>query len=608
MRERLTHATWLALILAAFCLPLFIGLGDVDLQGDEAGHSFSVDRILETGDWMVPKSSPHLDWAFLEKPPLKFWIVAAGILAGLPHNEFGLRFWDPVFAGIAFLYVFAIGRRMSNSVCGAAAVMLLFVHRNLLFEHGMRTNNMEAPLFLSYCAGVYHYLAWTTAERVRSRFLHAAAVALYFALGFMVKFVAALFLPFVLGILTLLIPRYRVRFFADWRLWAGAIGLGLAVIAPWFLYCTVQFGRGFWRTILGEQVYTRMTAHLDPAHLAPWNHYLVETYGRWSDAHAFWLIAAGAVLLIADTVRRKWAEGFVILLWFVVPVTIISFGTSKLYHYAYPFLPPVALAGGYILGRLWDLTRPLARLVERNRVSEVIAGWSPRLSNTLHRPAVREFLFVLALISVAMFAWTAIFGPFNFNIGDVRIRNSRLLRPALIAALLLIVTGRMQVMMRICVALVIISFLPLDAYAHTLRSFRESRLVYRPVRDCILQVGSRPEMMAAGPRGMYYDGFGPDVPLPFNHEFNYYFRHVVPWAGVDDSAPQRLVQFIIDPAQQRPLLMSASRYYALLPELTKAAGGPLPIPRVTLHDQVQLVLPGPYAVCDPTHLRLMQRQ
>ena len=35
---------------------------------------------------------------FLEKPPLKFWIVAAPIRAGLlPHDEFGLRFWDAVF-------------------------------------------------------------------------------------------------------------------------------------------------------------------------------------------------------------------------------------------------------------------------------------------------------------------------------------------------------------------------------------------------------------------------------------------------------------------------------------------------------------------------------
>src|SRR5262245_15148594 len=96
---------WLALIVVCFCLPLYIGLGRQDLYGDEAGHSFSVDRILEAGEWLTPKGSPHEDEIFLEKPPLKFWVVAAPIRFGLlPHDEFGLRFWDAVFASLAFLY------------------------------------------------------------------------------------------------------------------------------------------------------------------------------------------------------------------------------------------------------------------------------------------------------------------------------------------------------------------------------------------------------------------------------------------------------------------------------------------------------------------------
>ena len=91
---------WLALVLVLFCLPLFIGLRSLDLETDEAIYSFAVDRILEIGDWLQPKSSPSETAVFLEKPPLKFWIVAAPIRAGLlPHDEFGLRFWDALFGG-----------------------------------------------------------------------------------------------------------------------------------------------------------------------------------------------------------------------------------------------------------------------------------------------------------------------------------------------------------------------------------------------------------------------------------------------------------------------------------------------------------------------------
>ena len=73
-----------------------------------------------------------------------------------------MRVWDALFGGLAFLYVFALGRRLAGPVCGFVAVFVLFVYGPLLFEHGLRNNNMEAPLFLGYCGGVYHYLAWAT--------------------------------------------------------------------------------------------------------------------------------------------------------------------------------------------------------------------------------------------------------------------------------------------------------------------------------------------------------------------------------------------------------------------------------------------------------------
>ena len=85
MQQTLQRAT-LGLVLILFCLPLFVRLGQTDLENDEAIYSFAVDRILETGEWLTPKASPSEDAAFLEKPPLKMWIVAAGIRSGLlPH-------------------------------------------------------------------------------------------------------------------------------------------------------------------------------------------------------------------------------------------------------------------------------------------------------------------------------------------------------------------------------------------------------------------------------------------------------------------------------------------------------------------------------------------
>jgi 4-amino-4-deoxy-L-arabinose transferase-like glycosyltransferase len=608
VRERLTRPLWPILIVAAFCLPLFVGLGDLDLRGDEAGHSFSVDRILETGDWLVPKASPHPNAPFLEKPPLKFWLVAAGIRAGLPHDEFGLRFWDPVFGGLAFLYVFAIGRRLDGPVCGAVAVLVLFVTRNLLFEHGLRDNNMEAPLLLSYCGGMFHYLTSTSAGSPRARRLHAVAVGAYFALGFMVKFVAALFLPIVLGLVSMLAGRYRGQVFRDWRSWLIAALVALALIAPWFVYATVRFGRGFWDMILGIQVYTRLTSHLDPQHLNPWNHYLVEMSLEFREAGAFWLIVAGGVLFSVDTVRRRWAEGLLVLAWIVIPVTIISYATSKLFHYAYPFLPPAGLAAGYLVSRFWSAAGArVDRLTGVGHRSARSAGARLRVAAALRRPAVRTSLLALGLVATGVFLWTLFIGPFGFAVAGLRVRNSQLLRPALVAALLLTAGGQPRLAGRLALAVLILLLLPIPAYRATVRRFEEGMLVFRPARDCILRVAARPELMASGPRGLYVDWDGVDYQLGANHEFVYYFRTIAPWIRPRDIPASRLSAFVTDPAQQRPLLMSASRYHALLPGFSGIPGVTLSLPRIALHDDILLVLPGPYSICEAEYIEASAR-
>ena len=107
---------------------------------------------------------------FLEKPPLKSWLVALPMRLGLlPHNELGFRFWDALFGSAAFLYVFALGRRMAGPVCGLIALVVLVGFQPLLFEHGLRDNVMEAPLFLAYCGGIHHFLCWADAADARAR-------------------------------------------------------------------------------------------------------------------------------------------------------------------------------------------------------------------------------------------------------------------------------------------------------------------------------------------------------------------------------------------------------------------------------------------------------
>jgi 4-amino-4-deoxy-L-arabinose transferase-like glycosyltransferase len=561
----------LALVIVAFCLPLFVGLGKGDLQTDEAIYSFSVDRMLESGDWLAPKASPYEDAPFLEKPPLKLWMVALPIRLGLlPHDEFGLRFWDAVLGAIAFLYVYAIGCRLAGPMCGGVAVATLFAFGPLLFEHGLRGNNMEAPLLLCYCGGMYHYLRAVSEKTGVAR--QAIAVSLYFVLGFMTKFVAALFLPLVLGVATLLIPTYRRSVLREWRAWLVAKVLGIALIVPWFAYAYHRFGSLLWDIMVKMHVYTRMTSYLEPQHVQPWWYYWVNVYRGFWFSDSAWLVIAGFLLLALQTVRRRWPDGLLLLLWFAIPMILISFGTSKLIHYAYPFLPPLALAAGYLAA--------LAAML--------VPAWLGRLAKA------RGPLVVIAAVATAIVVATWLSGEMRITLGGLVIRNAEVVRPALVALFAAVLATGWRAAPKFAAPVLVLALLPVSAYAATLNRLNVDVAPIRNARDCLLSVESA---AGAASVGLYVDV--PDYLM--GHPVYYYLRQVRPWTRGVSKGPVRIAPFLVDPSAARPILITGERYREFLDGATdgvpvdyqKAAA-----PIVTFADN-WLLLPGRFGACRP---------
>lgn len=585
---------WLALILVLFCLPLFIGLRSLDLETDEAIYSFAVDRILEVGEWLQPKSSPSETAVFLEKPPLKFWIVAAPIRAGvLRHDEFGLRFWDGLFGGAAFLYVFAIGSLLAGPVCGAVAVMLLFVHWPLLLDHGLRTNNMEAPLFLCYCGGVYHFLRWSAAAAGRQQ-AHAIGVGLYFVLGFMTKFVAAIFLPLVLVTGALLFQRTRHRLFAEWRTWLAVIALTVLLIVPWFIYAYVQFGREVWDTMFAAHVFERFTTGLNETHMHPWNYYLVMMAEGFERSGLRWLVPTGVVVLLVQSVRRRWFEGTIVILWATVPLALISLGSSKLYHYAYPFLPPLTIAAGYVVGLVVMLGPPVARrLLER--AEDVVARTAPRVSGIAQRRSTQVIGMTVILLAAGLIVGATAFGIVRVGVGGVQLfKSSSLGRPLAAMILAGVLMRRSSLAATLAVLLTVAWWIPVSTYKSTIRQLSVQKHPLRDARDCLRRVET--EVTGTALPGIYVDTDGTTW-----HPVYYYFRGLGPWTHQLVPAPEILDRNLHDPASYRPSLVQEDRYREYLhgPEAARFLGGVSP-PMIAIRPaplNYLLLLPGPYRTC-----------
>jgi 4-amino-4-deoxy-L-arabinose transferase-like glycosyltransferase len=577
-------------------LPLLFGLREPDMRSDEAIYSYAVERVLDTGDWLTPRSIPS-DEAFLEKPPLKTWIVAAGIRSGLlPRNEFGLRFFDGLFGAIAFFYVFAIGRALGGTTCGAVAVLVLFTMAPVVFDHGLRSNNMEASLILCYCGGIFHFWRWMAPGAPARRRGHALAVAGYFALGFMTKFVAALFLPCVCVVALAWRRDAFARLRAGWRDWPLPIGLLVVAISPWFVYQTWQFGSKFWQILFGVHVFTRFTGTLDPDHLHVWHYYVSATWRELQAAGSQTLALGGVVVLGRAAWRAEPGLARLVLVWGVLPLALMSLGTSKLLHYAYPFWPALALAAGFAFSSAVEA------------LDGRLGAWlAPRLvrASTLSRASARRYLAAAGLACAVLAAWTAFVGPIQWDWrGSTIFRSTTLERPVSWSIILLSLSVYGTTPARMVGGVLLAALLPLQAYVSGLGTLGRVDHPLRATAQCVASVQASGAEVGRG----VFSASGNIL----HHSYYYYLWRLGPWTIAPAFSAQEVLDRLAAPAGPTPVILNRADYDTLVQRLSGAVAAPRPAEaglarseplEILMHDTVRyddniaVLLPGPYSRC-----------
>lgn len=556
-------------------------LGSWDVENDEAIYTYAVERMLDTGDWLTPRYIPTDD-AFLEKPPLKFWLVAAPIRLGLlPRTEFGFRAIDLLLGAIAFGYVALFGYRLAGPACAIAACLLLFGMRDLVLSHGLRTNNMEASLLAAYCGGLYHFHRW----REDGRRADALVTGAWFTLAFLTKFVAAAFLPMA-GLVAFLVPQARTApkpwraWIADWA-WAAALFVVCSV--PWFVYQYVHVGHELIETMFLQHVFNRFTGALDPQHLHPWDYYFRQIERTLTDARSLWLVAAGTALLGWRALWRRDALAWTVIVWAVVPLALISTFTSKLYHYAYPFLPPLALAGGVALAAPVSLLRaPLERLAARLEALPV------RLPAFLTGTAARRTLIVIGTAAVVLAGLALMVGTSKIVVGGLVLRNTSIVRPLIVAAIAFSLARAWRNALTIG-PVALMALLPLGAARETLHYAVRPGDPLRTVRDC-----ARPLVAAGRIKGGAF-GVSSDQ---LSHTYAYYFLPLGPWENPSPPDLAAVSRLVDDPHGRMPIVMSGRAFSDFALQRLRD-NQPIP-PAMQSPPGFILVLPGPLGAClDP---------
>jgi 4-amino-4-deoxy-L-arabinose transferase-like glycosyltransferase len=308
--------SWLILPIAILYLT---SLGAAGFLGPDEPRYASIGReMARSGDWITPRLDGQ---PWFEKPPLLYWMTAAGQLAHLP-DEWAARL--PVaLASLAFLIFFftVIEREFSNRVALAATAILAT-------SAGWAAYSFVAVTDLPMAAALNAALLIAMFD-TRPRRGWMAGVLLGLAI------LAKGLVPVVLIAPAWLIAR-RKRI----PMLAGAA----LVAAPWFALCSWRNGAAFWNDFFWKQHVERF---FQPTleHVQPWWFY----GGVLLLGMIPWTPLMG---LLARPKRFDDPRVRFLAVFFVFGFVFFSAARNKLPGYLLPLLPAMAIILAYALNKL----------------------------------------------------------------------------------------------------------------------------------------------------------------------------------------------------------------------------------------------------------------
>jgi 4-amino-4-deoxy-L-arabinose transferase-like glycosyltransferase len=350
-QPRIRAHTLLALWIAALVL-LTLLLGHPPVTRTQEA------RVLETArqmlghpidDWLIPKlnGSPRL-----QKPPLTYWMSAAGFSVG-GINECAGRL-ATVFAGWLTLAATYLGAKWIFSQRAGLIASAALLGSYFFYRHS-RLAETDVPAMLFVTIAIL--AAWRAADEsptpVRddhaaqhtARFARQAlwfhAFALSTALAILSKGAPGAFAALFLVALILIERRWSLA----WAFVKSGAPLTLAIVArPWFVYVGQHEG---WGTFAAE-----LNNNMEGG-----------DHGGWAMQYIPELFVATApwcglvpIALFAAIKQRRDVRMRRILIWLLAIAVPLCLEGNKQKHYLIPLMPPMMILIGWLIDRAIDRT------------------------------------------------------------------------------------------------------------------------------------------------------------------------------------------------------------------------------------------------------------
>jgi 4-amino-4-deoxy-L-arabinose transferase-like glycosyltransferase len=247
--KRVLLLTVLALLIAVSACNLFYQLGTEPFQDyDEATYAEVTAESLSHGNYL---SLTFLNQPYFRKPPLMFWMTAAGEKV-FADDEFAMRLPSALAAlllvPLAFLICLEAGAGIGTGLLAATIVATT----SALMEPARQARFDVLVSFFIVAA----FYAGIRAQRSSRWYV---SMGVFVGLAVLTKSVIAVFAP--VALLIYLFQLKRLSFLKEKWFWGGVAAF-LAVVAPWHLYMTLTSGVAFWHIYLGTQVIDRAGSNL----------------------------------------------------------------------------------------------------------------------------------------------------------------------------------------------------------------------------------------------------------------------------------------------------------------------------------------------------------